>query len=311
MENGSVFLYYEISTSIAGLLRGVELQEALETVYAAGFRCLDFPISVFSRPEGSPLKSPGWRQWVMALKHRLDDMGFTVTQAHASWEQAIGQDFSPEDPYPVYARTIEACRMLGCGKLVFHAPLYFFPTKDRQTQIRIGQWNTQWFRKLSPTLKEFAVTAELENTFDYGRVRQPGDPPFTYCSAEDMLELLQAIDDDCFALCLDTGHANIAGLDPVQMIRAYGHRLEVLHLNDNLGYIQPVYEDLHLLPGHGNLDWPAIFAGLREMDYRGNFNLEPVGALPRLPFSIRVIQLAAARETVRFLARNAGFPMEP
>ncbi len=307
MENGSVFLSYEISTSIAGLLRGMELQEALDTVQAAGFQCLDFPISVFSRPEGSPLKSDGWRQWVKNLKNRLDDMGFQVTQAHASWEQAIGQNFSPDDPYPVYYRTIEACRMLGCGKLVFHAPLYFFATKDEATKKRIGDWNVRWFRKLIPTLEEFSVTAELENTFDYGRVCQPGDPSFTYTSADDMLELLQAIDSDRFALCLDTGHANIAGQDPAQMVRAYGDHLDVLHLNDNFGFIRPVYEDLHLLPGNGNLDWQAILASLYDMDYRGNFNIEPVGALPRLPFAIRVIQLKAARQTIKLLAQDAGF----
>lgn len=309
MENGSVFLSHEISTSIAGLLRGMELQDALDTVQAAGFRCLDFPLSVFSRPEGSPLKSAVWRQWVKELKNKLDDMGFTVTQAHASWEQAIGQDFTPEDPFPVYARTIEACRMLGCGKLVFHAPLYFFPTKNAETKKRIGDWNVRWFRKLIPNLEEFSVTAELENTFDYGRVCQPGDPPFTYTSAEDMLELLRAIGSDHFALCLDTGHANIAGQDPAQMVRACGNHLDVLHLNDNFGYIRPVYEDLHLLPGGGNLDWPSIFTSLYDMDYRGNFNLEPVGALPRLPLNLRVIQLMAAREMVLLLARDAGFPI--
>lgn len=309
MENGSVFLNHEISTSIAGLLRGMELQEALDTVHAAGFRHLDFPISVFSRPEGSPLKTDGWRDWVNALKQKLDDMGFTVTQAHASWEQAIPEDFSPHEPYPVYYRTIEACRMLGCGKLVFHAPLYFFPTHDRATQSRIGQWNVRWFRRLIPTLREFSVTGELENTFDYGRVWQPGDPPFTYCSSQDMLELLEDIDSDCFALCLDTGHGNIAGFDPGEMIRDYGKHLQVLHLNDNFGFIRPVYEDLHLLPGGGNLDWPSIFSSLREMDYRGNFNLEPVGALPKLPFSVRVVQLKAAKETVRLLARDTGFPL--
>lgn len=84
MENGSVFLKHEISTSLAGLLRGVGLTEALSAVKEAGFRRLDFPISVFSRPVDSPLKSSQWRQWTKELKTRLDGEGFTVTQAHAS-----------------------------------------------------------------------------------------------------------------------------------------------------------------------------------------------------------------------------------
>ncbi len=307
MENGSVFLKYKISTSLAGLLRGVGLTEALSAVGEAGFRYLDFPISVFSRPADSPLKAPNWRQWTKELKTRLDTEGFTVTQAHASWEQAIPQDFREEDPFEVYYRTVEACRMLGCSRLVFHAPLYFFPTPDKETQERIHRWNVAWFQKLLPILEEFSVTAELENTFDYRRVWREGDPTFTYTTSEQMLHLMKELDSPHFRLCLDTGHANIAGQDPMAMIEAYGSDLEVLHLNDNFGYIRPVYEDLHLLPGHGNLPWVSIFEALARTGYAGNFNLEPVGALPGLPHELQVIQLRAAREFVEVLAKEAGF----
>lgn len=307
MENGSVFLKHEISTSLAGLLRGVGLTEALSAVKEAGFRRLDFPISVFSRPVDSPLKSSQWRQWTKELKTRLDGEGFTVTQAHASWEQAIPQDFREEDPFEVYYRTVEACRTLGCSRLVFHAPLYFFPTPETATQERIHRWNVTWFRKLLPILEEFSVTAELENTFDYRRVWREGDPTFTYTTAPQMLRLMEELDSPRFRLCLDTGHANIAGQNPMDMIASYGKNLEVLHLNDNFGFIRPVYEDLHLLPGHGNLPWVSIFDALKNMDYQGNFNLEPVGALPNLPHELQVIQLRAAREFIEALAKSVGF----
>lgn len=300
---------YQISTSIAGLLRKLTLQEALDTVEAAGFRCLDFPISVFSRPADSPLKADSWREWTYQLKRTLDDRGFQVTQAHASWEQAIPEDFHEEDPYEVYARTIEACRMLGCGKLVFHTPLYFFPMRDEKIKERVNQWNVVWFRKLIPLLEEFSVNAEIENTFDYRRLCCPGDPPFNYTRAQDMLGLLDKIHSPHFGLCLDTGHAHIASQDPAQMIRAYGKKLEVLHLNDNFGLIENVYEDLHQLPGYGNLDWMPIFKALKETGYAGNFNLEPVGALPNLPFEVRVIQLRSAREIVSAFAAEASMEM--
>lgn len=300
---------YHISTSIAGLLRTATLPQALKVVRDAGFRCLDFPISVFSRPADSPLKSDHWENWTNELRRRLNGEGFHVTQAHASWEQAIPEDLHFESPYPVYARTIAACRMLGCGKLVFHAPLYFFPMKDRQIQQKVNEWNIRWFQSLVPLLEEYNVTAELENTFDYRRVCRPGDPPFTYTAAQDMLSLMEGIGSAHVRLCLDTGHGNIAGQDPAQMARAYGKNLQVLHLNDNFGFIQPVYEDLHLLPGHGNLNWPDIFQALYEIGYTGNFNLEPVGSLPSLPDALRVIQLRSARESLIALASSAGFPM--
>lgn len=295
-----------VSTSIAGLLRAVDLNEALTTVAEGGFQNLDFPLSVFSHPADSPLKSPQWRQWTLALRKKLDGLGLRVTQAHASWEQAIPQDFHFAPPYPVYARTIEACRMLGCGKLVFHPPLYFFPMADETIHSEVDAWNIRWFSQLLPLLERFDVTAALENTFDYRRVQRPGYPPFTYTTARQMLRLVKGVDSPHVALCLDTGHANISGQNPAVMIRAYGSALQALHLNDNLGLISPVYEDLHLFPGHGNLNWNEIFAALKETGFSGILNLEPVGALPTLSHNLRVIQFQSARQTLLQLAREAG-----
>lgn len=297
----------EVSTSIAGLLRKTSLDEALECVHASGIRCLDFPLSVFSRPADSPLKSDSWLTWTETLKAKLDSMGFRVTQAHASWEQKIPSDMHFESPFGVYARTIIACRILGCRKLVFHAPLYFQPIVDEDIRAKVDAWNVRWFKELLPVLEENGVAAELENTFDYRHVQRPGDPGFTYTAAEHMLSLVDAIDSPWVKICLDTGHANIAGQDPAQMIHAYGNKLEVLHLNDNFGFIQPVYEDLHLFPGNGNLNWQSIFEALHEEGFQGIFNLEPVGSLPELSLELRTIQFRAARETLKSLARAAGF----
>lgn len=297
----------EISTSIAGLLRSVPLAEALDTVAAAGYRNVDFPFSVFSRPADSPLKSDLWEHWTQDLGHDLEARGLRVTQAHASWEQAIAQDFSYESPYDVYARTIRACRMLGCGKLVFHAPLYFFHPEDPTVREKALDWNIRWFRELLPILEDNGVTAELENTFDYRHLRKPQDPPFLYTDDERMLELLEGIDSPWVKLCLDTGHANIAGNDPARMIRAYGKRLDVLHLNDNLGFIDPIYEDLHLFPGHGTVRWQEVFQALYETGFSYVFNMEPVGALARLSKEARVLQFRAAGQLVTQMAREAGF----
>lgn len=302
-----LFLEIAVSTSIAGLLRQVGLEEALETVTKAGFRLIDFPLSVFSKTKDTPLWQPDWQEWVWKVKEKLGQMGLSVTQAHASWEQAIGEDFSYEAPYEIYHRTIEACSMLGCRRLVFHAPLYFFRTPTQEMRERVTQWCVRWFQALLPVLEQFDVTAEVENTFDYRNIRQPGDPPFTFTSAADMLALQEGIGSRRVQLCLDTGHANIYAQDVPNMIRAYGEHLEVLHLNDNFGLISPIYSDLHLFPTYGRLDWSEIFSALYEIGYQGVFNLEPVGELPRLSPALRVMQLKNARKITEMLALSAGF----
>lgn len=296
-----------VSTSIAGLLRAVELQEALETAAEAGFRLLDFPLSVFSRAPDSPLRRPDWLGWAEELNKLLAGMGFRVTQAHATWDQAVPQDLNETPPDPIYARTIAACRALGCGKLVFHPPLYFFPTVDQMERQRVMDWDIRWFRALLPDLERHGVTALIENMFDYRQVQPAGGPPFPFTTPEDMVELCDGVNSPWVRLCLDTGHGNIAGQDVPGMVRAYGDRLQALHLNDNYGKIGPIYEDLHLFPGYGSLDWGEIFRALRENSFSGVFNLEPVSALPGQSRPVRVLQLQAAREIALQMAQAAGF----
>ena len=85
------------------------------------------------------------------------------------------------------------------------------------------------------------------------------------------------------------------------MIRLFGRDLATVHLNDNYGTIEPVYEDLHLFPGYGRIDWEPVLDALREVGFRGAFNMEPIGELKHVPDRIRRIQLRAAAETLRAL----------
>ena len=199
---------------------------------------------------------------------------------------------------------MEACHILGCRNLVFHPVLYLFRVRGEGMKERLHEWNVQWFRALLPLAEKFDLVIELENMFDYRHVQLPGDPAFPYTSAEDMLALCDRLNSDRVRICLDTGHANIAGQDVPAMIRRYGNRLAVLHLNDNFGKIEPVFEDLHLFPGYGLLDWEAIFSALHEIRYDGTVNMEPVAQLDRMPPELRVLQLRTALEILRYYNRR-------
>ena len=125
-----------------------------------------------------------------------------------------------------------------------------------------------------------------------------------YTTADDLLELARRLNSPHVRLCLDTGHANIAGQNVPEMIEKYGNLLDTLHLNDNYGYISPVFEDLHLFPGYGRLDWHAIFAALHENGYSGTINIEPVAELDRLPRELRVLQFSTALEILKYYNRS-------
>ena len=93
-----------------------------------------------------------------------------------------------------------------------------------------------------------------------------------------------------FAACIDTGHAVVAQKDPEEMIRILGHRIKVLHIQDNLGV-----RDEHLIPTEGKIDWKAVAIALGDVGYRGTFNFEvskPFSLLDKDTFSREVFQNA-------------------
>ena len=104
--------------------------------------------------------------------------------------------------------------------------------------------------------------------------------------------LLDRLDDDCFGICLDTGHLNLSSdnNDQRNFILKAGKRLKALHIADNEGKA-----DQHLMPfGKGRINFEEVVSALREIDYEGLFNLEIPGErnapLPILGYKLEYIQ---------------------
>ena len=66
--------------------------------------------------------------------------------------------------------------------------------------------------------------------------------------------------------CLDTGHALISMRERwPEFFAVMGDDLAAVHLHDT-----PGDRDLHLAPGHGRIDWTAVFRGMARSNYRGS-----------------------------------------
>jgi inosose dehydratase len=96
-------------------------------------------------------------------------------------------------------------------------------------------------------------------------------------------ELEAALAETDLDLCLDTGHALYAGIDPVGVIARHGRRLAHLHFKDAdlavlddaaAGYWSSVARGVFCPLGAGALDLPGVVAALRELDYRGFATIE-------------------------------------
>jgi len=110
--------------------------------------------------------------------------------------------------------------------------------------------------------------------------------------------LVQWIEDDLEmrsgGVCLDVGHANLAG-DAMEAIETCSGHIVTTHLHDNRGK-----RDEHLVPGEGAIDWEGVLLAFQKVGYDGAWifelapSAEPVAVLARA---------ARTRETFERLLR--------
>jgi inosose dehydratase len=82
-------------------------------------------------------------------------------------------------------------------------------------------------------------------------------------------------------LVLDPGHLAFAGIDPLSVIAKHGPRIAHVHLksvrpeiaarvrSERWSFCRAVTEGVFTAPGLGCVDFPAIFAALHRLNYRG------------------------------------------
>jgi len=116
-----------------------------------------------------------------------------------------------------------------------------------------------------------------------------------------MVDLLHDLASDRIRLCLDTGHANNAGQDIPSMIRLFRSDLATVHLNDNFGFKDTGFSDLHLFPGEGNIPWGSVFSALDDIRFRGVLNIEPIADLPNMTDAERRKALSLGLEGLKKL----------
>lgn len=135
---------------------------------------------------------------------------------------------------------------LGCRIMVVHScfnPLMNYPGY-------LDDWvnNAAWFwERFIPICERHSMTIALENIWD----RTPVS----------ILRILKRVDSPFLKACLDTGHANImSSYSMPEWIELLGDFLAHFHIHDNQGY-----EDEHLPPGQGNIDFSWL-ARYRDND---------------------------------------------
>ncbi len=207
-----------------------------------------------------------FEKYFLEDRHFAESAGLKIFQTHA--------------PFPVYTeghpelfdrnieavrKTIIATKIVGCDIMVVHGAMPHWKSEYNREEFK--KINYYYLEKLLPTAEEYGVKIALENMPGV-RFKMDEFEPVT-SQPETIIEYIDMMNSPNLVACLDTGHANCAGVKAGEFARALGSRLKALHIHDNFAKI-----DAHGLPYTGTVDWKDFANALKEINYEGALSLE-------------------------------------
>lgn len=288
-----------MKTSISlehGVQAGLTYAESAKILKSVGFGGIDLDLT-HNQSEPEKVLSDEWMNEALSMAKAARDAGLEIAQSHLPYypghleNPGDGSDEAFEAfMLPMYEQGLKACKLAGCKIAVMH-PYYHLDSFERTVE-----GNVRLIRRLLPLMEEYGVCVALENVFG----RRNSQYLKAYVSLpETILSIIEGVNSPLVGACIDTGHANIFRLNISDMARKYGSRLIALHVNSNAGH------DEHAVPYSisgwcEKLDFHAFSAALREIGYKGFYNLEITGG--RFPAAVAEPFYAYAGGVARYLA---------
>jgi len=155
-------------------------------------------------------------------------------------------------------RALEVAIAVGAVNLNVHPAVKSFFPREYWPVIRAREAET--FRGLCDIARKHDLIVTVENL--------PAMPHHMPDSVDlsGQLSLYGTLNHPAFGICLDTGHAHQAGIEPADAVAVLGRSpgaLRHVHAHDN----HSRGEDEHLPIGKGTIDWPRFVAALRSTGY--------------------------------------------
>ena len=214
--------------------------------------------------------------------------GVTMWQAHL----LLGLDLAKSDRkqylenLDTARRWLDGFQVLGIPHIVIHPGGRFEDVYSDADWQQVRELNYCAFHSLSEHIAGSSLRLCLENLMD-GKRRRFG------AQITELLDIIEKVGSDQLGICLDTGHAQVQGLDVPAAVRQCGSLLWATHIADNDGS-----GDQHLFP-YGirkGLNWTEITPVFYEIGYQGLWNMEVPGESHGCPRIVRDLKLKYARE---------------
>lgn len=203
------------------------------------------------------------------------EIGIEIGQTHGRIKGFVNDPVQDDSLVRSARLDCLATKALGARYCVMHTVTTIWMGKDAPQEL-MHRLNLDMYSRILPFAKQYDVIVATET---FGDATGKGCIDFF----GDMTQFIKGYDlvveknpayADHFKVCMDTGHTNkstrFSGNPPVgEVIRRLGDRIAVLHLNDN-----DTLTDQHKIPMSGNINWYDTLRALREIGYRGIYNME-------------------------------------
>ena len=244
------------------------VRSGLEFMQNVGFDAADFPMRFL------PKSIPDIAKYAEDIKQieRKANIRFEVCHLPYSTSICTHPELLPTFNDSVH-RSIDLAHYLGIKYAVLHPNTVSVP-EDEFDRTKSYDSVMSHLAPFVEHASKVGVNLAVENM----RVVYEKYPTHRYCQTPD--ELCDIADALGIGVCWDFGHANISKVNQKEGIRYVGNRLKVIHVNDNTGY-----DDDHILPFTGNINWNEAIEALSDVGFTGLFNYEI--NTNRVPSSLR------------------------
>ena len=261
----------KIGISCAALIKKYGIDRGLEICKESGFDAVDFGLEIYHLGDAVyGASDDAIAAHFTAIRKKAEALGLTISQTHGRCSTYHPNDEAHNrDIDKVCELDLRATALLGAPACVIH---FINSSKwGKQPAEVMHRESAAMFDNLLPFAEQHRVCIGFE-TFGAARVAGARIRDF-FADPTEFKRQYERLDTKYKTVCVDTGHTQEVGSfwvpAPEEMIRILGRDISILHLHDNNGH----YDD-HLLPGMGNINWPAVFDALDEVGYEGVYNFE-------------------------------------
>ena len=272
----------KISTYIAPLTRLGSPELVVDTLKEAGFSYFDFTMMFPILGFELFYNSDDYKEKAKNFKKYIDYINMSCNQIHGA-VPCLRKDANEKEKHRLFEnvkRTIEITHILGAKYCVLH------PASDCSLEE-----NVHFFESLKDIAHKNDVIIAIENTLSDKLFGKP----------KDFKTLLAALNDECFKMCLDIGHAETknTGSSAVEFINEIGSDIVCLHIHDN-----DKYHDLHQLPFSINIQFDEIFKALKKNNYSGDITFECGTYFNNMPVSLFKDALKFLHKVGEYIAKQ-------